>query len=424
MTITTGTTPASAQASWKRVSNWAKARPRLACGASCWTIDSKPMRPMAAARFSAPASSTPAGGPPSTAATPPATTPIERASVSMRSSVVRARSRGARMLPSIEPSADTATASANQNVPADTLRNQKARWKKRKPTLARRSVIASARGADARGVELRALGRRLGRRRDHVGREAPGAEEADREHRRRVDQGGPAGQRVDQLQRGGREHGHEAGQAGDHAELGVGLDEVGLGAHDRRHDGRLRDQVRLLQDERGEDQREQGEAVDRQRHPQRDHDPAQGDELDDEAAPTGGAVDRRPDQRPEHDERGEADDEEEQHPAPGRARVDAQEQRVGEGDEHRRVAAHHRGVGDGEAPEPRHPHRGRHHGDRTDRGRRRRRSIAPGSGRDSYLAGIVTRKRDDPRPETDAAQMVGARAGATCVRTCSRGRGW
>ena len=46
--MATGTNAASTQLSWKRVSNWAKARPWLASGASCWTVASKPSRAMAA----------------------------------------------------------------------------------------------------------------------------------------------------------------------------------------------------------------------------------------------------------------------------------------------------------------------------------------------------------------------------------------
>ena len=188
--------------------------------------------------------------------------------------------------------------SANQNVPADTraepegeVEEEEAdagpqeRHRQRRGADARRRAAACARPAPRPSPRRRRRGRRRALRKPIVNIS------------RRVDQRRPAGQRVDQLQHGRREHGDEAGQAGDHAELGVGLDEIGLGAHDRRHDRRLRHQVRLLQDERGEHEREQGEAVDRQRHPQRDHDPAQGDELDDEAPPTGGPVDRRPDQR-------------------------------------------------------------------------------------------------------------------------------
>ena len=89
---------------------------------------------------------------------------------------------------------------------------------------------------------------------------------------------------------------------------------------------------------------------------------AAGDELDDRPAPAGGTVDDRPDQRGDHEERSEADDEEQQHPAPRRRRVDAQEQRVGEGDEHRRIPTHHRPVGDRQPSERRHPTRPSHPG--------------------------------------------------------------
>ncbi len=67
-------------------------------------------------------------------------------------------------------------------------------------------------------------------------------------------------------------------------------------------------------------------------------------------------------------ERGEADHEEEEHLVPCRGGVDAEEQRVGKGDEHHRVAAGHRCMRDRQATElrrrsgrPRPPWRGRAH---------------------------------------------------------------
>ena len=157
-----------------------------------------------------------------------------------------------------------------------------------------------------------------------------------------------------------RDHRDEAGQPGDQSELGVGLDEVPLVAHDRRHERLLGHEVGLLEDERGEHQREQGEVVDRRGHQQRDHDARRRDQLDDGAPAAGGAVDDRPDQRGDDHERGEADDEEEEHPTAGRARVDAEEQRVGERDDHRRVATDHRRVGDAQTPELRNRSPSRH----------------------------------------------------------------
>jgi hypothetical protein len=92
--------------------------------------------------------------------------------------------------------------------------------------------------------------------------------------------------------------------------------------------------------------------VQRRRDGQGQHDAGAGDQLDHGAATAGGPVDGRSDQRGDEQERGEADHQEQQHPRARRARIDAQEQGVGEGDQHRRVAAHHRRVGDGEPPEP------------------------------------------------------------------------
>ena len=64
----------------------------------------------------------------------------------------------------------------------------------------------------------------------------------------------------DELQQdAGRNDRDGAGDAGDQAELRVRLDEFVVGAHGRRHERRLRHDVRLLQHERGEHEREQRE---------------------------------------------------------------------------------------------------------------------------------------------------------------------
>jgi hypothetical protein len=140
----TGIRPAIAHASWNRVSNLAKARPRLACGASRCTMLSNASRPTAALKFTTTASITPAATPLITAATMPAAADRPRAPTSISSSRTRERIRGARALPMIVATAESPTARPNQAVPAVWLRSQNASRKKTKPTEARRTVIANA----------------------------------------------------------------------------------------------------------------------------------------------------------------------------------------------------------------------------------------------------------------------------------------
>ena len=298
MTITTGISPAIAQASWNRVSNWAKARPRLACGASRWTMLSNARRPTAAAKLTATASTTPAATPPSSAAVIPATADRPSAPASITSSRAARRSRGEMALPTIVPSADSPTATANHAVPAVCVRSQKARRKNTKPTLARSTSIATAascsptecsctRSAGCSGVAATtSAGSRVALARA-TAKNSPG-----------VDQRPPAPGRR-QLQQAGGDDGDEPGEPGDHAELGVGLDELGLGAHDRRHERLLRHEVGLLQDEGGEHQREQRQLSIDTAISSGQHDPGRGDELDHGPPPAGGPVDHRADQRGE-----------------------------------------------------------------------------------------------------------------------------
>ena len=97
----TGTTPATTQPSWKRVSNWANARPRFASGASRCRIDSNASRAMAAEKLTAPASINPPTTPPSTAAPVPPSAISPSAPMSIVSSRSRARISGASALPAM-----------------------------------------------------------------------------------------------------------------------------------------------------------------------------------------------------------------------------------------------------------------------------------------------------------------------------------
>jgi hypothetical protein len=143
----------------------------------------------------------------------------------------------------------------------------------------------------------------------------------------------------------GRQDRQRSDEARDQPELRVRLDELLLGADDARHEGALRDRVRLLHHERAEREREQQERVERERHQQRQHHPDEHDDLDHEPAAAPHPVDGRPDERRHEQERDEADAEEQQHSPRGGVRIDAEQHRVGERDRHRRVAGGHRGVG-------------------------------------------------------------------------------
>jgi hypothetical protein len=100
--------------------------------------------PTAAEKLTATASITPAPTPPTRAATRPLTAANASAPASISSSRSRRRTRGAIALPAIVPSADMPTAAPNQNVPADCVRNQNARWKNTNPTAARSIIVAAA----------------------------------------------------------------------------------------------------------------------------------------------------------------------------------------------------------------------------------------------------------------------------------------
>lgn len=138
----TGITPAPTQPSWKRVSNWAKARPRFASGASRWTIASNARRPIAAEKLTDPASSIPLTTPPRKAVPSPATAISTSAATSIVSSRSRDRISGAVALPVIVSTLANPSERPNHTSPASCARNQKNRWKNVKPTPARSSIIA------------------------------------------------------------------------------------------------------------------------------------------------------------------------------------------------------------------------------------------------------------------------------------------
>ena len=184
--MTTGISPATAQANWKRVSNWANARPRLACGASRWTMLSNASRPTAAAKLTTTASPTPAATPPSSAADDAGDRrQRQRAGehhlLAGRAGAAAARSR-------CRPSRRAPTGRRPRRTtpcPAVCVRSQNARRKNTNPTLARSTTIATAASCRPGRVQLHPLGRLLGRGGDDVGRQPGGARQGDGEQRRR-----------------------------------------------------------------------------------------------------------------------------------------------------------------------------------------------------------------------------------------------
>jgi hypothetical protein len=273
-----------------------------------------------------------------------------------------------------------------------------------KPTSARSTVIATAPSwmfdeCSSRGLD--GVGRVGGddvRRQPGGGHERPGEQQRAVHQRRRS---------TDQLQQdAGRHDGDAPVMPAIRPELRVGLDELGLGPHRRRHDRRLRHRVGLLQHERGEHEREQHQRVEVQRHQQGEHHARHRHHWITNFGHRH-PVDQRPDQRRDHEERREAEHEEQQDPRPGGVEVDVEEQRVGERDHHRGVAAHHQGVGDREAAELR-------------RGRSLR-STDPCPPSRSYGPGREPRARR-------SHWFVRRRRRVRCrsfrrVRTCSRGPG-
>jgi len=202
---------------------------------------------------------------------------------------------------------------------------------------------------DVRRVQLGRLLGVGGIGRDDIRRQTCGRHERTDEEHRSVHE---RGRRPDDLQQEARgDHRHRSGDAGDQAELGVGLDEFLLGTHRRRHDRRFRHGVGLLQHERGEHEREQRQRVEILRHQQGEDHPRQRHHLDDELAASGHAVDQRSDQRRDDQERSEPDHQEQQHARASGIEVDVEEQRVGERHHHGGVAAHHQRMGDREAAE-------------------------------------------------------------------------
>ena len=265
----------------------------------------------------------------------------------MLSSCSDDRSDGPRALPAIMPSDERPTASPNSSVAAVLVgAEQEGEVEQHESDAARRSSIATDASCRPGRRQLEALAPTV---RGPAATTARGSrsrrDQRDAEQERAVDQRRRAAER--DLQQPGRDHGDHAGDAGDQAELRVGLDQLALGAHHGRHERRLRHAVRLLQHERREHEREQRAAR------RRTASSAAARTM--RAAATACTTNRRPprtrsiagpDQRGDDQERGEADQQEREHLAAGPVRVDVEEERVGEGDHHRRLAAHHRRVGD------------------------------------------------------------------------------
>ena len=160
----TGIRPATAQANWKRVSNRAKARPRLACGASRWTMLSNASRPTAAAKLTATASTDAGGRRPRAARRGRRRRPTsaERAGEHRLLATGR-RSVGETALPAIVPSADSPTAAPNHAVPADWVAQPERQEEEHEPDAGPQHHHRHRGQLQAGRVQLHPLGRLLGR---------------------------------------------------------------------------------------------------------------------------------------------------------------------------------------------------------------------------------------------------------------------
>jgi hypothetical protein len=153
----------------------------------------------------------------------------------------------------------------------------------------------------ARGERLGARGRRLAGAQHELARQAERCPQRDAEQHGAVRQRrrGPD----EELQTGGGDDGHRAGDPGDHAQLGVRLDQFSLTADHRRHQCRLRHRVRLLEHECDEDEQEQPDVVGEPDHQELHHDARTGDRLHHEPAAAAHPVDQRSDERGDEEER-------------------------------------------------------------------------------------------------------------------------
>ena len=127
---------------WKRVSNLANDRPRLASGASRWTIESNASLAVLALKPTAKATSTAAPSPPDQAASSAASVARSIEPTRMSSSWVVRRTRGATIEPTKEPRTLAPTAKPRCHVGCS--RMAKASRKTRKPTMARMRPMEDA----------------------------------------------------------------------------------------------------------------------------------------------------------------------------------------------------------------------------------------------------------------------------------------
>ncbi len=358
--ITTGTAAAATHPSWKRVSKRAKARPRLASGASRCTIESNARRASAALKPTTHDSSAAVERPPKMAAIVPPTAVKASAATSIRSSRSCWRTIGPTALPASVPMAENASTTPNHAVGVPVLRNQKAIWNVRNPTTARSSAIADA-------------ARRMPPERSSAASTGCSRSAAT-------------------TMRFGMFHAITAAPAkisAENATVACGLmtcraiagtmamkptspamspsfefastSSLSLRTTLGTSSALLRDRVRLRQHQRGEGQREQGQAVEVGDHEDADDRLADGADDHDDAPPARHPVDGRPHER-RHDREGQhREDQVERDPRSRRARADVEEQRAGEGEGDDSITRRHEGVGAGQAGErrkgqdPRHP---------------------------------------------------------------------
>ena len=217
------------QISWKRVSKRAKERPRLASGASRWTIESKaclaelPVAPTTIDRIDAPSR------PPMNAVSTPPTVVTTSAPRRIRSSVRSRRRRGATTAPRKKPSCAVAATTPSCHNGAPAFLNANANMNDRKPTIPRMTAIDVRGQEDARAAQLLALGLALGlggdRRRRQLERQHGGHGEDDGGQAE-----GPLGPAETQEDPAGHD-GHDHGERRQDGQLRVGLDQLGVAAH-------------------------------------------------------------------------------------------------------------------------------------------------------------------------------------------------
>jgi hypothetical protein len=137
-----GTTAPMTHTSWNRISNLANERPRFASGASRCTRESNASLPQVEATATVSASTADPGSPPSHAVPSPTPVMTPSTAISIRSSVIASRSRGASADPISEPAPVKPRTTPRCHVGSVRRSNRSSRV--RKPTMPRIRPMADA----------------------------------------------------------------------------------------------------------------------------------------------------------------------------------------------------------------------------------------------------------------------------------------